>query len=258
MLLFIVSLIGLFAGPHSELRESIFTALGQLAPDSASELVRSVVSQVVQASSPLKVAAGILGALWAASAGVGAVIVSLNVVYRLTETRPWWKQKLTVLGLTVSLAILNILAVVLFLYGGKIGNAVAAHFGLGHAFTLTWQIVQWPFLFAAMFLAFSIIYFFGPNESRATWRWVSPGAALGIAIWLLASLGFRIYLHFFNSYSATYGSLGAVVILLLWLYLTGFAILAGGELNAVIEAEDRHQALQQSALRKVHQQMTAA
>lgn len=258
MLLFIVSLIGLFAGPHSELRESIFTALGRLAPGSASQLVHNVVSQVVQASSPLKVAAGILGALWAASAGVGAVIVSLNVVYGLRETRPWWKRKLTVLGLTVSLAILIIVAVVLFLYGGKIGSAVAAHFGLGHVFTLTWQILQWPFLFTAMFLAFAIIYFFGPNESRAAWRWVSPGAALGIAIWLLASLGFRIYLHFFNSYSATYGSLGAVVILLLWLYLTGFAILVGGELNAVIEAEDRHQALQESALRRVQQRMKAA
>jgi membrane protein len=109
-----------------------------------------------------------------------------------------------------------------------------------------------------MFLAFAIIYFFGPNESRAAWRWVSPGAALGIAIWLLASLGFRIYLHFFNSYSATYGSLGAVVILLLWLYLTGFAILVGGELNAVIEAEDRHQVLQESALRRVQERMKAA
>ncbi len=255
MLLFIVSLIGVFAGPTSQLRESIFSALGQLAPGSASDLIHGVLNETVNSSSAIKVSAGILGALWAASAGMSAVVVSLNVVYRLTETRPWWKQKLTVLGLTVSLAGLIILAVVLVLYGGKIGHSAAKYFGLGHLFTVTWGVIQWPFLFAAMFLAFSIIYYFGPNADEASWHWVTPGAALGIILWLAASVGFRMYLHFFNSYSATYGSLGAVIILLLWLYITGFAILIGAELNAVIEDEDKAQALHASAIRRVEQTM---
>ena len=197
-------------------------------------------------------------ALWAASAGVSAVVVSLNVVYELTETRPWWKQKLTVLGLTVSLTALIIFAVVLVLYGGKIGNAPAMHFRLGHAFTVTWAIIQWPFLFAAMFLSFAVIYYLGPDVREASWHWVTPGAFLGIVLWLVASLGLRVYLHFFNSYSATYGSLGAVIILLLWLYITGFAILIGAELNSVIEAEDRNNALQNSAILKVQRKMKVA
>jgi membrane protein len=258
MLLFVVSLIGVFAGPNSELRESILSALGRLAPGSASGLVHSVVSQTAKSSSAIKVGAGILGALWAASAGMSAIVISLNVVYGLTESRPWWKQRLTVLGLTISLAALIILAFALALYGGEIGNALASSLGLGRLFSVVWSIVQWPLLLGAMFLAFSIIYYFGPDNSDPSWHWVTPGAALGVVLWLVASFGFRIYLHFFNSYSATYGSLGAVIILLLWLYLTGLAILVGAELNSVIEAEDATRARQASEIRKLTQQLKTA
>jgi membrane protein len=200
-------------------------------------LVHSVVSETTKASSGIKVGAGILGALWAASAGMSAVMVSLNVVHKVTETRPWWRQKLSAVALTVALAALIIVALALVLYGGKIGDLIATQFGLGDVFTIAWQAVEWILPFAAMFLSFSAVYYFAPNISGA-WHWVTPGAALGVVIWLLASVGFRLYLHFFNSYSATYGSLGAVVILLLWLYITGFAILIGAELNWIIEAAD--------------------
>jgi membrane protein len=198
MLLFVVSVIGIFAGANSELRESIFAALSHLAPGSASDLMQNVVGQTAQSSSALKIGAGILGALWAASAGVSAVVVSLNVLYRYTETRrPWWKQKLTVLGLTVSLAALIICAVVLVLYGGKIGYTLVSHFGFGHLFTVTWSVMQWPFLFAAMFLSFALVYYFGPNAPKSSWHWLTPGVALGVTLWLAASAGFRVYLHFF-------------------------------------------------------------
>jgi len=258
MLLFVVSLIGIFAGANAELRESIFSTLGRLAPGSASDLIHTVISQTVRSSSALKLGAGIFGALWAASAGVSAVVVSLNVVYQYTETRPWWKQKLTVLGLTGSLAVLIIVAVVLVLYGGKIGSALATYFGLGHWFTIAWATLQWPVLLAAMFLSFAMVYYFGPDAPPPAWHWVTPGAVLGVVLWLVASFGLRVYLHFFNSYNATYGSLGTVIILLLWLYITGLAILIGAELNAVIEAEDRHTALQASAIRRVERRMKVA
>jgi membrane protein len=239
MLLFLVSMVGVIAGPGSPLRDSIMSALGRLAPGSASDLVHSVVTQTFKASSGLKLAAGILGALWAASGGMSAVVTSLNVVYRTKETRPWWKQKVTVVGLTLALAILIIVALVLVLYGGKIGQLIASHVGLGGVFTIAWKILQWPVSFAAMFLSYSIIYYFAPDLEERRWYWITPGAVGGVALWLLASVGFRIYLHFFNNYSATYGSLGAAVILMLWLYITGFAILFGGEVNWVIENEDR-------------------
>jgi membrane protein len=220
--------------------------------------MHTIVSQTAKSSSAIKIGAGIFGAFWAASAGLGAVVVSLNVVYVYAETRPWWKQKLTVLGLTASLAGLIILAVVLVLYGGKIGNALAIHFGLGHLFTLTWAILQWPFLFTAMFLSFALVYYFGPDAPEPSWHWITPGALLGVILWLVASFAFRIYLHFFNSYSATYGSLRVVIILLLWLYLTGLAILIGAELNAVIEAEDKNTERRKSAIYEVQRQLNAA
>lgn len=104
MFLFLVSLVGVFAGPGSQLRESIVSGLGRLAPGSASALVQSVINQTFKNSSGIKLAAGIVGALWAASGGMDAVMVSLNVIYGVTENRPWWKQKLTIVGLTVTLA----------------------------------------------------------------------------------------------------------------------------------------------------------
>src|SRR5437868_3468177 len=242
LFLFLVSLIGVFAGPSSQLQENIVLALGRLAPGSASELVRNVVHQTFTSSSGIKLAAGILGALWAASGGMSAVVVSLNKIYQVPETRPWWKQKLTVVGLTIALAALIIIALVLALYGGKIGQALAAHLGLSQAFRLAWKVLQWPVSFAAMFIAFSLVYYFAPNLEVRKWYWVTPGSAAGVALWLIASLGFRLYLHFFDRYSATYGSLGTVIILMLWLYITGFAILTGGEINSIIEGEDKKRA----------------
>jgi membrane protein len=258
MFLFLVSLIGVFAGAGSQLRDTILNALGRLAPGSASGLVHSVVQQTIKHSSGIKLAAGILGALWAASGGMSAVVVSLNVVYRTKETRPWWKQKLTVVGLTLALSALIIVAIVLVLYGGKLGQLLASHIGLGQAFAVAWKVLQWPLSFAAMFLSYSLIYYFAPDLEERKWYWVTPGAVAGVALWLLASLGFRVYLHFFNSYSATYGSIGAVVILMLWLYITGFAILIGGQVNWVIENEDKKSAAFETKKRQVEQQIQAA
>ena len=258
MLLFLVSLVGVFAGPGSQLRDSIISGLGRLAPGSASELVHSVVNQTFKSSSGLKLAMGLLGALWAASGGMGAVVVSLNVVYRVKETRAWWKQKRTIIGLTLALAALIVVALVLVLYGGKIGQLLATQIGLSDVFRIAWKVLQWPFSFAAMFLSFSIIYYFGPNLGERKWYWVTPGAVAGVALWLVASLGFRLYLQFFNSYSATYGSLGAVIILMLWLYITGFAVLIGGELNWIIENEDKKTAAFEEKKRLIEQRMKAA
>lgn len=257
LFLFLVSLVGLLAGTGSQLQQKIVSTIGNLAPGSASHLVGSVVSQTFKASSGLKLAAGILGALWAASGGISAILTSLNVVYEVKETRPWWKQKVIILSLTIALAALMLFAVVLALYGAKIGETLASQIGLGSVFQIGWKILHWPVSFAAMFLSFSLVYYFAPNLTERHWYWVTPGSAAGVVLWLLASLGFRAYLHFFNSYSATYGSLGAVVILMLWLYITGFAVLAGGEVNWVIENEDKHNNALESERRKVETPLAA-
>lgn len=255
MFLFLASVLGLFAGPGSQLRDTIMNGLGRLAPGSASGLVQNVVNQTLIHSSGLKLAIGILGALWVASGGMGAIVTSLNVIYRTKETRSMIKQKLTIIGLTVALALLVISALVLVLYGGKIGQLIASHVGLGTVFRVTWQILQWPLTFFAMFLSFSIIYYYAPDVEQRTWYWVTPGAVIGVGLWLVASIGFRIYLHFFNTYTTTYGSLGAVIILMLWLYITGFAILVGGEVNWVIENEDKRTAALEEEKHQLEQRL---
>lgn len=235
LLLFLTSVIGLVMGSGTGLRHSLFNYLSQVLPPSAFQLVDTTMYEVSKSSGGGKLSFGILAALWAASNGMGAISSSLNVAYNVKESRPWWKSRLIAIFLTIALAVLIITALVLLLYGGSIAEAIAGKFGLGDVFTITWKIIQWPIVLAFMLLSFSLIYYFAPDLHDQDWKWITPGAVVGVVLWLLISLAFRIYLHFFNSYSATYGSLGAVIILMLWFYLTGVAILVGGEINSEIE-----------------------
>jgi membrane protein len=235
LLLFLVTLLGFMAGPGSQLRNNLLANLGRLMPASAFDVVSRTLSEVNRAAGGGKLIFGVLAALWAASNGMSAIVSTLNVAYRVRETRPWWKSRLVVsVGLTIALSVLVLMALTLVLFGGQIGEAVAAKMGLGAAFTLAWKIVQWPVVIFFMLLAFAIVYYFAPNLKDPAWYWISPGAVVGLFLWLAGSLAFRVYLHYFNSYSKTYGSLGAVIILMLWFYLTGTAIVVGGEVNSQI------------------------
>jgi len=236
LLLFLTSVIGLIMGSGTGLRHSLFNYLGKVLPSSASTLVSTTMFEVSNASGGGKISFGILAALWAASTGMGAISESLNVAYHVKETRPWWKQRLTAVILTVALGVLIIAALILVLYGGKIANSLAGHFGFGAVFTVAWKIVQWPIVLAFLFIGFALIYYWAPDLADQDWRWVTPGSIVAVTLWLLVSFGFRLYLHYFDSYSKTYGSLGAVIVLMLWFYLTGAAILIGGEVNSDIEA----------------------
>ena len=235
LLLFLTSLLGFFAQEGTELRDKLFVYLGQVMPGSATGLVRTTIDGVSKGAGGGKLSFGILAALWAASNGMGAITESLNVAYEVKETRSWWNRRLIAVLLTVALAVLIISALSLVLYGGMIADSIAISYGLGDLFKITWKILQWPIVLAFVLLAFALIYYFAPDLADQDWSWVTPGSVIGVALWLLVSFGFRLYLHFFDSYSATYGSLGAVIILMLWFYLTGLAILFGGEINSEIE-----------------------
>lgn len=235
LLIFLTSIIGMALGTGSALRQSLFGYLAEVMPPSAFQLIESTMVEISKGSSGGKLSFGLLAALWAASNGMGAITEALNVAYDIKESRSWWKNRLQSIGLTVALSVLIITALLLVLYGGRIVDALAANFDFGSAFVTTWKVAQWPIVFAFMLLAFALIYYFAPDLRKQKWVWVTPGAVLGVLLWLLASFGLRTYLHFFDSYSATYGSLGAVIILMMWLYLTGVAVLVGGELNAELE-----------------------
>ncbi len=235
LLLFITAGLGYFAESGIALRRNLLTYLSQIVPRSASALIDNTVEEIIQNASGGKISIGLLITLWAASYGMGAVSETLNVAYGVKETRPWWRIRLSAVGLTIALAAFIISALALMFYGGEIGVGLAKRFGLGDLFVLTWRLLQWPIVLAFVLLAFALIYYFAPNLRAPKWHWVTPGSVVGVGLWLLISLAFRTYLSYFNNYSVTYGSLGALIILMLWFYLTGAAILLGGAVNAEIE-----------------------
>jgi len=236
LLIFLTSIIGLALGAGTGLRHALFNYLSQVMPSSAFQLIDKTMLEVTSASGAGKISFGLLAALWASASGVGAMMESLNTAYESQERRSWWKQRLVALFLTIALSVLIIGAVVVIFGGSKIAEYLGARYGFSDAFVLTWKIMQWPIALAFMLLAFALIYYFAPDVRGHKWEWITPGAVIGIVLWLLVSFAFKGYLHFFDSYSKTYGSLGAVIVLMLWLYLTGAAVLVGGEINAEIES----------------------
>lgn len=235
MLIFLTALLGMLAGPGTQLRNELIGYIWRAMPPSAAELIQNTLGEVSRASGGAKLGFGILATLWAATGGMSGLVDGLNAAYAVKESRPWWKAKAIALGLTVAVSVLVITALGLVLYGPKAADFVVRHFGYADAFALAWKIVQWPLVIAFVLLALAIVYYFAPNVKEQRWRWITPGAVLALFLWFIATMGLRVYLTYFNSYAKTYGSLGAVIILMLWFYLTGVAILTGAELNSIIE-----------------------
>jgi membrane protein len=237
LLIFLTSIIGLIVGSGTGMRHTFFNYLAQVMPSSAFQLIDETMWEISNASGAGKLSFGFLAALWAASNGMGAITQALNTAYNVEETRPWWKQRAVAIVLTGALSVLIIAALAIVLGGGKVADYFAASYGFGVVLTTSWRILQWPIAFAFMLLAFALIYYFAPDLRDQDWKWITPGSVIGVVLWLLASFAFKGYLHFFDSYSKTYGSLGAVIVLMLWLYVTGLAVLIGGEVNSEIENE---------------------
>ena len=231
LLLVLINLLGYMAQRGTEFRNQLITYLAAVMPSSAVSLVHTTLDEISAASGSGKLSLGLLAALWAASNGMGAISQTLNTAYNVRETRSWWLVRLISVSLTISLSVLIISALAIVLYGGSIGEVVATRYGFGNLFTTVWRILQWPIALAFVLATFNLIYNFAPNLTSSQRKWFTPGALVGVGMWLLISFAFRVYLHFFNSYSVTYGSLGALIVVMLWFYLTGVAILIGGEVN---------------------------
>lgn len=235
LLLFLTSLLGLFAQYGSDLRQDLLSYLSTIAPRSASALIYTTLDEITEGTSGGKLSLGLILALLTATNGMVAIIEALNAAYHVKEARPWWKTRLVALALTIALAVLIISALVIVIGGEQIGMTMARAVGMGSEFTTAWAVLQWPIVIAFVFSAFALVYYFAPNLREQKLRWVLPGMIIGVGLWFLVSFAFRLYLRYFNTYSAIYGSLGAVIILMLWFYLTGIAILVGGEVNSEIE-----------------------
>ena len=212
-------------------RALLFQFLAGALPPTAFDLINSTITGIIQASGPLKMSVGIVASLWAATAGMTAVMDTLNAAYRVKESRSLLKQYSVAVGLTLAIATLLVISVVMLVFGNTMINALS----LGNVAALIWKVAQWPLALALILLGFAVTYYFAPDLKKREWHWVTPGAITGVSLWMVVSIGLRVYLHFFNSYSATYGSLGGVIVLLLWFYLSGIALLSGAALNGVLE-----------------------
>ena len=174
-------------------------------------------------------------ALWFAAGGMTFMISTLNTAYHVREGRSFVKVGAIAVALTIAISICLMLALAVVLIGSYLANVIGAALHLSELFVLGWKIVQWPAALFFIVASFSLVYYFGPDLKERHWYWVTPGSVFGVMLWLAASAGFRSYLHFFSTYTKTYGSLGAVIVLLVWFYVTGLAFLIGGEINAAIE-----------------------
>jgi membrane protein len=230
LLLFLMTLLGIILQDKQDLQNQLYKMLGEVMPGAAFELVQKTLQEVTSHASGGKLALGVLTTLWAASAGIDNMRGTLNEVYDLKETRGWFKAKLTSLLLTLGIGVMILVTIGFVAYGTKYIDSILPF----HSVYLM-EGLQWVVVLCLLLLAFALVYNFAPNHSPFQWKWISPGSVVGVFLWIVLSGGFRLYLHFFNSYAATYGSLGAVIILLLWLYLTAFVILTGGAINAILD-----------------------
>ncbi len=230
LLLFLMSLMGIIMNDRDDLKEELFTLLGQVMPASAFDLVKTTLNEVTANSGGGKLTIGVLITLWSASAGVDTIRNALNGVYNLEERRSWIKARGTSLFLTIALGVLILIALALVVYGSQLIAMVVPI-----EIPIVLQILEYLLLLVVLLLAFALIYNFLPNHEPLEWKWITPGAFIAVALWILFSIAFRVYLSYFDTYAATYGSLGAVIILLLWLYITALVILIGGAVNAVLD-----------------------
>ena len=235
LLIFLTAVLGLMLGYGEGLRASLFNYLSEVMPGSAFQLIDTTMNEITASSNAGKLSFGLLATLWAASNGMGAITQALNAAYDVKEARPWWKQRLVAIVLTIALSILVIAALLLVLWGGAMADYLATVHGFGGFFAIAWKIIQWPLVFAFMVTSFALIYYFAPDMRDQKWKWLTPGSAIGVLLWLVVSFGFKLYLHYFDSYPKTYGSLGAVIVLMLWLFFMGCSILIGSEINSEIE-----------------------
>ena len=163
-----------------------------------------------------------------------AIIDALNRAYDVEDGRPWWKQRLTAILLTMGVALFLVVSAVLVVAGPELAEFVAGRAGLGNAFAWTWKILQWPAVLALVATAIGLIYYFAPDVDQ-DFVWITPGSLLATLLWLAGSLAFRFYVVNFGSYNETYGSLGGVIVFLIWLWISNIAVLLGAELNSELE-----------------------
>jgi membrane protein len=235
-LLFLTALLGFL--PLAGVQERLISYVEGVLPPQASRTVSRTLSEILQGNRGGLLSLGAVLALWAGSNGMASVISALNVAYDVDEWRPWWKRRLLAIVLTVAFSLYIVTTLTLIVFGPRLADLVGAWLGLGQPFEVAWSLVSLPLVLLCGLLGVALVYHLAPAV-RTRWRWITPGAVLALGLWLAVSFGLRVYVQYFGRYSVTYGSIGGVILLMLWLYLTSLALLIGAEVDAEIERAAR-------------------
>jgi len=231
-LLFLVAIVSFI--PVHDLMNTITTSLARVAPGDVISILQDQLTRIAHQNNGGLLTIGFIGTIWSTASGVSSLMSALNDAYDIQEGRPWWKVRLIAIGLTFALGIFLIISFVLVVVGPTLAEKVADWFYLGSAFTWTWKILQWPVVFALVATGAAFVYYWGPDAEQ-DWIWLTPGSVLATILWVIVSLGFKFYVTNFSNYNATYGTIGGVIVLMLWFYVSALAFLVGAELNAEIE-----------------------
>ena len=210
-------------------RALLFQLFARFLPTPAFQLISTTFNEILKAGGPLKMSFGILVSLGSASMGMTAVMDTLNSAYKVKETRSLVKQYAVALGLTVGITLILVLSILAVLVGERLATEIVA----GRIVLTLWKFVRWPIAFSVLLLIFAVTYYYAPNVQNRKWHCITPGSVAGMALLLFISNGLRLYFRYAGTYTVTFGSLGAVIALLLSFYLGGIAVLFGGILNAV-------------------------
>ena len=236
-LLTLLSIASFF--PVANLIDEVVRTLGRLVPPEVLKIVADQIASISESGQGGILTLGFLLTLWSSSGALVSVITTLNVAYDITEGRPWWKVRLTAIALTLGMAVFILVALALVLVGPALGEHLAETLRLGNAFKWAWWVLQWPVVLMLVATGIGLIYFFAP-DAQQDWVWITPGSIVATLLWVVVSLVFKLYISYFGTYNETYGAIGAVIMLMTWLYLSSLAIIFGAEMNAEIEHASPH------------------
>ncbi len=234
LLIFMSAIVGHLFAEETDLYFQMLLYLHNVMPPSAFELLADTLREITEETAGGKVTFGLLASLWIASSGMDAIIKGLNVAYNVSEARVWWKRRLVAIALTACFGVLVAAVLFLILASKGVADAMGAYLPAVAQIGRLSTAVEWLVGILFLLLGLSLVFRFAPNLRRPRWEANLPGAIATLVCWIAASAIFKLYLRTFNSFDRTYGSLGAVIVLLIWLYVSGGAVLVGGELNSII------------------------
>jgi membrane protein len=233
-LIFFVSVTGLIGTPVTE---PLLDNIGSFAPGEAKDVLENAVEELERSRGGAGVLAivALAGALWAASGYVAAFIRAANVIWDVEEGRPVWKTLPLRVGMTLALLLLLAASALIVVFTGPLAERAGDLIGVSGIVVTIWDVAKWPVLVFLVSLMLAILYYAAPNVRQPGFRWITPGGVAAVIVWIIVSAGFALYVATFGSYNKTYGSLGAVIVFLVWLWLSNVAVLLGAELNAELE-----------------------